>query len=452
MNIIVIGDILLDINYISNIYRNAPEANIPIHNIQETNYILGGAANVANNLKQLNANVKLIGITGNDNYSSIIINLLTNKNIQHKIFVDVCRPTTTKHRIFNNNTLNVRYDIESTNDISFELQQNIINYICNEENIGIIVISDYDKGIITKNLCQTIINYANDKNILTFIDPKLNNYEKYKNCFLFKPNLNEATIISNTNNIETTISTLYNKINCKNLLLTLGNQGMLLNNITNKITHKQNIQAKDVTGAGDIVLALLVYGYIKYNDLYKAAKLANYIAGKSVQHIGNYQLTLKDITDYENNSKIIYDYELDKLTNLSSQNKNIVFTNGCFDILHSAHIELLQFAKKQGDLLVVGLNSDESITLLKGQSRPINNIQERSHILELFDFIDYIIIFNELTPLNIIKQLKPSILVKGSDYNKDNIVGKEFVNEIILFDFITGKSSTNIINNIKNVN
>ena len=147
-------------------------------------------------------------------------------------------------------------------------------------------------------------------------------------------------------------------------------------------------------------------------------------------------------------NKIIYDHEIDKINQLS-QNKNIVFTNGCFDILHSAHIELLQFSKKQGNLLVVGLNDDNSIKRLKGDERPINDINERSKILSLFDFVNYIIIFSEDTPLNVIKNLKPNILVKGSDYKDKIIIGSEFANKTILFDFINGKSSTNVINKIK---
>jgi D-beta-D-heptose 7-phosphate kinase/D-beta-D-heptose 1-phosphate adenosyltransferase len=152
----------------------------------------------------------------------------------------------------------------------------------------------------------------------------------------------------------------------------------------------------------------------------------------------------------EINSKIIYDYEIDKITKISKK-RNIVFTNGCFDILHSAHIELLKFSKNQGDVLVVGLNSDDSIKRLKGETRPINNIDERAKILSLFDFIDYIIVFSDDTPLNIITMLTPDILIKGSDYNKENIIGKEFVKQIILFDFVQNKSSTRVINKIKNL-
>ena len=243
------------------------------------------------------------------------------------------------------------------------------------------------------------------------------------------------------------------KISCKNILMTRGKEGMILNNINNKIEHDSIINLVDVTGAGDVVLSVLVYCYLKDGDLLKACKIANYIGGKSVSVIGNYNVSIEDIEEYNEikrdfKTKIIYDYEHEKILKISKKN-NIVFTNGCFDILHSAHIELLKFSKSQGDILVVGLNSDDSIKRLKGETRPINDISERSYILSLFDFIDYIIIFTEDTPLNIIKLLKPHILIKGSDYNENTIVGKEYAKNVVFFNLIKNKSSTNVINKIK---
>ena len=458
MNIIVLGDIMLDINYESEVTRQAPEANIPIYNILGHNYILGGAANVAQNLKYLDTNVELISFIGNDNYASIIKNILESKQIQYKLFIDENRCTTQKNRIFLDNKLQVRYDIEDTSDTSKNIENQAIDYVINKKNTDAIIISDYDKGFITENLCQTIIKYANENNIPTFVDPKIKNYMKYKGCFLFKPNQNESEVISGEKNIDKILEFIRDKIECVNILMTRGKEGMILNNNHNKIEHDSIINLIDVTGAGDIVLSTLVYCYLKYGDLLKACKIANYIGGKSVSVIGNYNISKNDITEYfENDNKVnnkpnkfIYDYEIEKIEALSKFN-NIVFTNGCFDILHSAHIKNLQFAKSMGDILIVGLNSDESIKRLKGSDRPINNIDERSLILSLFDFVDYIIIFSEDTPLNIIKLLKPNTLVKGSDYKKENIIGSEYVNNIILFDYINGKSSTSIVNKIKNI-
>jgi D-beta-D-heptose 7-phosphate kinase/D-beta-D-heptose 1-phosphate adenosyltransferase len=451
MNIIIIGDVMLDINYNSQVTRNAPEADIPIYNILDTNYILGGAGNVAHNLKNLGANVELVGLIGNDTYGTIIKKNLESKQIDHKLFIDN-RNTIQKNRIFLNNELNVRFDIEDTYDISNVIENEVIHYITNKGKIDAIIISDYDKGFVTEYLCQNVIKYANENNIPTFVDPKIKNFFKYKDCFLFKPNIVEAEKLTNCKNLDIIMNSIKSSINCKNLLITRGKEGMILNSTTNKIEHDSIINLVDVTGAGDIVLSVLVYIFLRGGDLLKACKVANYVAGKSVGVIGNYTISQNDIDEYlannDRTSKIVYDNEIGKIEKIS-KHKNIVFTNGCFDILHSAHIKNLQFAKSNGDILVVGLNSDESIKRLKGPDRPINNISERSTILSLFDFVDYIIIFSDDTPLNIIKLLKPNIMIKGSDYKKEDIVGAEFADKIILFDFISGKSSTNIINKIK---
>jgi len=469
MNILVIGDIMLDINYNSIINRTAPEANIPIYNISDVSYILGGASNVAQNLNYLGVNVDLISVIGNDYYGEIMKKKLIEKKIQHYLFEDL-RKTTQKHRIFNNNNISVRYDIEDTFDISSELSNKIMNYIMKRQNIDAIVISDYNKGLLTTQLCKEIIDYANKNNIYTFVDPKIKNVEKYKNCFCFKPNMVECKAITELNeselnetelneskNIDSMFTIIKQKINCKNTVITSGENGIYINNKSNHITHSEKIDVIDVTGAGDIVLTVITYVYLKTKDLILACKIANSIAGKSVQTIGNYNISNYEIEGYlhsnsiMNMNKIMHDYESDKIQNIKNPNKKIVFTNGCFDILHSAHIKILQFSKKQGDILVVGINSDESIKRFKGSERPINNVDERTNILALFDFIDYLIIFNDDTPYNIIELLKPNILVKGSDYKKEDIIGANLVDDVILFDYIQNKSTTLIVNKIKNL-
>jgi D-beta-D-heptose 7-phosphate kinase/D-beta-D-heptose 1-phosphate adenosyltransferase len=454
MNIIVIGDIMLDINYNSKIERSAPEADIPIYNILFTNYILGGAANVAQNLKNLETNIELISVIGNDTQGEIIQKILNEKDIQSKLFIDKERKTTQKNRIFKDNSIKVRYDIEDTNEVNNNIIYDILTYIINKKDINIIVISDYAKGLITNELCEKIIDYSNKNNIYTFIDPKTKNYTKYKNCFCFKPNLIESEYISGEKNIQKMFDFIKININCENIILTSGEKGIFVNTFLNNIKHNKFIDVIDVTGAGDVVLSVLVYIFFIYKDIMLASKIANYVAGKSVRTIGNYKICLNDINEYFNintkEPKIIYDYEDDKIKQIKNNNKDkkIIFTNGCFDILHSAHIKLFQYAKQQGDILVVGLNSDDSIRRLKGPTRPINSIDERSIILSLFEFIDYIIIFNDDTPLNIIKTLLPNIIVKGSDYVKENIIGIEYVEDVLLFDYIKNKSTSLIIEKI----
>jgi D-beta-D-heptose 7-phosphate kinase/D-beta-D-heptose 1-phosphate adenosyltransferase len=385
--------------------------------------------------------------------------ILNNKKIKYQLFEDL-RKTTQKHRIFYNNTISVRYDIEDTHDISSDLSNKIMNYIINKKNIDAIVISDYNKGLLTTQLCKEIINYSNKNNIYTFVDPKIKNVEKYQNCFCFKPNMIECKTITGLNEVED-IDSMFKKIkqliNCENIIITSGENGIYINNKLNHIIHEEKINVIDVTGAGDIVLTILTYIYLKTKDLLLACKIANYIAGKSVLTIGNYNISICEIEHYLQSNiiinKVIYNYESEKIQNIKNINinKKIVFTNGCFDILHSAHIKILQFSKKQGDILVVGINSDESIKKLKGPERPINNIEERTNILSLFDFIDYIIIFNDDTPYNIIELLKPNILVKGSDYKKEDVIGNKLVDDVILFNYIENKSTSLVVNKIKKI-
>lgn len=450
MNIIVLGDIMLDINHFSKIERNAPESdNVPIYNVYETTFHLGGAANVSHNLYNINANVELISIIGDDYYGKKMIDILDKKKIPNKLWIDNTRTTTQKNRIFYNNILKTRYDIENTHEISSLLEEEIFNYIKSKKTAAIIL-SDYNKGCATKTLMKNIIKYANENNIYTFVDPK-NDYLKYQSCFCFKPNLKEAIGISKTDDLIETIDFLKENIKYVNLVLTCGKDGIILNNIENKINHKKYIEVVDVTGSGDIVLAVLVYHFLLTKDIQFACNISNYIAGISVKSIGNYIVSKEDLDHYLLfTSKIINGTEIEKISRLSRLNETIVFTNGCFDILHSAHIELLQYSKKQGDLLIVGLNSDDSIRRLKGITRPINNIIERSTILSLFDFVDYIIIFNEDTPFHILQHLKPDIIIKGSDYTKENIIGKEFCKEVKLFSYIKDKSTSLIIEQIKN--
>ena len=324
MNILIIGDIMLDINYNSKIERNAPEANIPIYNILGVNYILGGASNVAQNLKNLETNIELISVIGNDTHGEIIHKILNEKNIQNKLFIDKERKTTQKNRIFKDNNIKVRYDIEDTYEVNNYIINDILTYIINKKDINGIIISDYAKGLITNELCEKLIEYSNKNNIYTFIDPKTKNYTKYKNCFCFKPNLIEAECISNEKDIQKMIDFIKININCKNIILTSGEKGIFVNNFLNNIKHNEFIDVIDVTGAGDIVLSVLVYVFLIYKDIVLASKIANYIAGKSVRTIGNYNMCLNDIAEYfdinTNKTKIIYDYEDDKIKQIKKYN------------------------------------------------------------------------------------------------------------------------------------
>ena len=458
MNFIIIGDIMLDIYYISNSNRIAPEALIPVFRNQSIEYKLGGASNVALNLKSLNCNVTIMSISGNDTNKEKIIELLDKKNIEHHIIIDSERKTTSKNRIICDNIIYSRFDIEDTYEIEKEMENKIIQQFLlqiNEKKIDGIILSDYNKGLLTETLCQQIIELANENNIPTFIDPKVNNIKKYKHCTLFKPNLSESALISDKDCLNEKIVDIYNKINCKIVLITLGKNGMIyydgLN--VNRISHEKLIQCIDATGAGDTVISTFAYYYVLHNDLFNAVKFSNFIGAKSVQCGGNYVIQINDIYEFEHNNKFITKLlDIDNLIEFKKLNshKKIVFTNGCFDIVHTAHLKLLKFCKSKGDILIVGLNSDNSIKRIKGDLRPINCEIDRAEFLQLLDFVDYVVLFSDDTPFNLLSKLQPNILIKGGDYNVESIIGKEFAEEIILYDFIEGKSTSNIIKKINN--
>lgn len=473
---IVIGDIMLDINYFSTISRNAPEANhIPVHKINNTEYILGGAANVAINLTRLGANVELIscigvsGVTSDDDvhFKKITDNLNENR-VKFKFFTDKNKKCiTTKNRIIHNDNICARYDVEDDSDISEDLSNEILSYIKSKINVTAILISDYNKGVITDYLCTKVINFCNEGGIYTFIDPKIKNIYKYKNCFCFKPNMHESIALTKTTDISNMFVEIKNSLQNTHTIITDGQNGLYVDNVSNHITHDKKFSLVDVTGAGDVVISVLLYYFLTFNkDILNAAFIANYIGGKSVQVLGNYAICLKDIEEgysilnlkqqrqeqqtqeQQTQKNIFLDTDTEELK--SFQNKNVVFTNGCFDIVHSGHLKLLNYCRKQGEIFIVGLNSDESIKKLKGDSRPINSISERSEFLLDLNIVDYVVIFNDDTPYNVINMIRPKTLVKGGDYCKESIVGSELVDTVLIYDFIENKSSTRIINKILN--
>ena len=474
MNVIVIGDVMLDINYFSTISRNAPEANhIPVHKINNIEYILGGAANVAVNLTRLGANVELVScIGGNEDDHNLkkLMNILNEKNVKFKLFVDKNKKCiTTKNRIIHNGNICGRYDVEDDSDISEDVSNEILSYIKSKINVTAILISDYNKGVITDYLCTKVISYCNEGGIYTFIDPKIKNIYKYKNCFCFKPNMHESIALTKTK--TTDISNMFveikNSLQNTHTIITDGENGLYVDNVSNHITHDKKITLVDVTGAGDVVISVLLYCFLTFNkDILTAAFIANYIGGKSVQVLGNYKILSKDIEEgysilnlkqqrqeqqtqeQQTQKKILLDTNIEELE--SFQNKNVVFTNGCFDIVHSGHLKLLNYCKNQGEIFIVGLNSDESVKKLKGDSRPINSVLERSEFLLDLNIVDYVVVFNDDNPYNIIKMIKPKTLVKGGDYRKETIVGSDIVDNVFIFDYLENKSSTRIINKILN--
>jgi len=465
--ILVIGDLMIDQYLWGDSERISPEAPVQIIDVDKVSNILGGAGNVINNLKTLGAEVEVISVIGNCENSVILKELLSNIDVDSDYLIEEANRTTSKKsRIIASQQQVLRYDQESSTEISNSSEQRILKIL--ERNIDkydVILFSDYGKGIFTSNLTKDLIKTAKkfDKKVL--VDPKGFDYSKYKGAYLLTPNLKEASDATEINitdkqSLINAISKLKKKCDLHVSLITLSEKGIALFADELKIFPTTSKEVFDVTGAGDTVLASLGFSLACELNIEQAVEFANLAAGVVVGKIGAATVSINEIIEYESSlnksSSELHIKSINEITALCkefrSKEKKIVFTNGCFDILHAGHVKYLEAAKSYGDILILGLNSDRSVSALKGKNRPINSQIDRACILAALEVVDYVVIFDEEDPYNLIKATKPDILVKGADYKGKTVIGEDLVNELILVDFIEGQSSTNMIEKIRKNN
>jgi len=458
--IAVIGDFMIDHYLWGKSDRISPEAPVPVVEVIKEEDRLGGAGNVVNNLLALGSEVLVTTVVGKN--SQRLINLLKEKNIDtNGIFIDESRETIIKSRVIAGNHQVIRYDKETKEPIDEEYEEKILQYLKqNIDKIELILLSDYEKGVLTKSLTQKIIKLANRTNKKLIIDPK-KDFAKYQNAWMIKPNKKELSVavgeeISNEEDLIRAGWKVKKELNLDYLLVTLSEEGMAL--FADEYIKIPTIakEVYDVTGAGDTVLASLGYYLSKDNDLKEAMHFANAAAAVVVSKIGSAVVTIEEIKQAQKNVDNNVEYKIvdvEKIAHitdaLKSQNKKIVFTNGCFDILHLGHVKYLQKAKTLGDVLIVGVNSNDSVKRLKGKERPVNDQYDRAYLLASLEVVDYVVIFEEDTPYNLIKTVKPDILVKGKDYEGKEVVGSDIAKEVKLIDFVEGKSTTGIINKMR---
>lgn len=461
---LIIGDIMLDKYLYGSVDRISPEAPIPVVNINEKKVALGGSANVACNINGYGINVILSGVVGDDFNGSVVLEELKKNNINYIGLISDSRVTTTKTRIVSKAHQIVRVDEEIKTGISKEDESQIIDNINNIiSNIDVIVISDYNKGVCTTNLCKQIIELAKRNEKFIIVDPKQSNWERYSGADLITPNFKELLEALNykIENEEKIIcknaKQLMDKFNINNILVTRSEHGMTLVSDDECITYETVAQeVYDVSGAGDTVVATLAAFLSIGMELRNATEISNIAAGIAVSKLGTYVISLEEVYDYFININKSYASKIMNIETLTKKikgwrkdSKKIVFTNGCFDLLHIGHISYLNEAKQMGDVLIIGLNTDESVKMNKGDSRPINKQDDRARMLEALDMVDAVVMFNEETPYNLIKVVCPDVLVKGGDYKIEEIVGREFSKEVKTIQFVDGYSSTNVINRIK---
>jgi len=377
------------------------------------------------------------------------------------------RTTSRKTRVLASNQQIVRIDRETRAEISADQERLVMEHIrAALPSCQAILVSDYLKGILPETLLQELIAAARSAGIPVVVDPKGSDYRKYRGASVLTPNRKEAQTASAIT-IQDQASlclagrTLRASLDLDALVLTRSEEGMSLFFRDGRVEHlpTEAREVFDVSGAGDTVLAMIGLGLAAGLPLDTAARLSNIAAGIVVGKVGTSTVTPAEILDaigrqHQDTDRKLHDRRgLAKLlSERRSRGETVVFTNGCFDLLHVGHVKYLQAARKLGDLLVLGLNSDNSIRRLKGPKRPLISQDERAHILAALDCIDYVVVFDEDTPLDLIELLRPDILVKGSDYTPDGVVGKELIESwggrVELIQFVDGRSTSNIIDKI----
>ena len=442
--ITVIGDVMIDWYLHGESSRISPEAPVPVVNFKESKFQLGGAANVANNLKHLEIEPFLIGAIGNDHFGSLLKEHLKAEKIKFNLLTEKIFQTICKQRLMSSNQQLARIDYEKYFHGS-KLTNLFNTFIKNIAKTDLIIVSDYGKGTIFN--ARKLIQSAKKLKKKILIDPKGKDFTKYKGANLITPNKAEFENImgkvGSKRDLVNKAKKMLEHLNLESLIVTLGSEGMYVLTKSNKKIIGDFINAYpqevfDVSGAGDTTISALGAALSEGNDIFSAAEFANLAASISVSKLGTSTISKDEVASLE--------------ASKGNKEEVIVFTNGCFDIIHSGHLDLLKEARSYGDKLIVGLNSDKSISKLKGPERPIIDQSERKKILSALKFVDEVIIFNEENPLKLIKKLKPSILVKGADYTKEQVIGGEFVEsyggEIKLVKLTKGKSSSKIINKL----
>lgn len=527
-NILVVGDLILDHYIWGNCERISPEAPVQVVEVKRESLSLGGACNVANNLVSLESNVWICGMIGCDEAGETLKKELENRGIHTRgIFHNPARPTTQKSRLIASHQQVVRIDREDKSPISKEGEAFILDFVklvLKESPIQCIVLSDYQKGVLSVDLTQSLIALAKVEDIKILADPKGKDYRKYKGATLLTPNKKEAKeatgiAITSEDSLRECIVELQRLCALEIPLITLSEDGIAFaTTARDSLQSKDSAQTQDskphqikieriptiarevfdVTGAGDTVIASLAYALALGEPILQSVYFANAAAAVVVSKVGSATASKQEILAYlkRNNlldsalansqflkifgtplerdsnalnaqiSKILkrqkpnlywdkwigaqnLDAFLESLAQLKKENLQVIFTNGCFDILHLGHIDYLHKARALGDLLIVGLNSDASIKRLKGQSRPINQEHDRIAMLCALECVDFVIVFDEDTPLDLIAKIRPNILVKGADYQGKEVVGSEFSEAVRLIEFVEGKSTTQLIQKIK---
>lgn len=446
-SICVIGDSMLDEYYDVKVKKISPEFPIPVMLSEEDlpKNFPGGAANVAYQFKNFKVDVHLFSIIDWYAAESFYRHGL---NTEFSEIIDQKIPR--KRRFYSDGFPTYRWDIEKPNyglqNINLYRKNLYQKVLDNIDNYDVVLFSDYDKGIFSEDIKEVVA-----KAKISIVDPKSKEIEKWKNCTIFKPNAKEALELTGCTNIKDAGEKLLDYLDCQTVIITEAESGISIFHRGGciKIEPKASIRrAKSVIGAGDCFVAFLAMALAQGMGVVPAAELSWEAGQLYVQNSLNKPLSSEDLQAKDGNLslKILDDFDF-----LVDRDFDLVFTNGCFDLLHAGHISLLNYAKKQGDKLLVAVNSDKSVARLKS-GRPLVDLNDRMCLLANLACVDYVVSFDDDTPIKLIQKLKPEVLVKGSEYSEKNIVGVNLVKKVVTAPMIQGISTTNLIEKIKSTN
>ncbi|MDF1796585.1 MAG: bifunctional D-glycero-beta-D-manno-heptose-7-phosphate kinase/D-glycero-beta-D-manno-heptose 1-phosphate adenylyltransferase HldE [Coxiellaceae bacterium] len=460
--LLIYGDVMLDRYWHGETTRISPEAPVPVVRIEDNQACAGGAANVALNVASIGGQVTLVGLVGDDNEATELENLLFKSSVNCQLQAVADAPTITKLRVIGQNQQLIRLDFEKVHALQPN-EETMQRYEAALLGCDVVVLSDYAKGALS--CVDSLIALANRHNIPVLVDPKQQDFSFYRGATLLTPNLREFEVVAGPCPDEKTLiakaKTFIHQYELGALLVTRGKQGMLLveanGNTTNLAAQAQEVY--DVTGAGDTVIAILATALAAGSSLSEAAYLANIAAGLVVRKLGAGSVSTAELRrQLQKNSDshlgvLTEDEAMRAVEDARAHGEKVVMTNGCFDILHAGHVQYLQQAKQLGDRLLIAVNDDESVRQLKGDSRPLNTLQDRMELLAAMRDVDWVVPFSEDTPRRLFGRLMPDVLVKGGDYTVEQIAGAQEVmangGQVTVLDFKPGCSTTNLVNKIK---
>lgn len=466
VTIAVVGDLMLDETWYGDVARVAPEAPVPLLSLQSMSRRAGGAGNVVENLAALGARTIALGAVGPEEEGAWLARRLTTLPLATgTIVVDPLRTTPVKRRMVSEGRQMLRVDQEIAAGLSPEAEEKLLGAALEALALAdVLLVSDYAKGTLTEKLLSTLLSAARSRGIPAFVDPKGKDYRKYRGAACLTPNRKEleaVTGVATRDRVELAGlgRTLRKELGVDSMLVKLSEDGMLLLAAGEPSVHivARAREVYDVTGAGDTVLATLGLAVGAGLDLASAAEVANRAAGCAVAKVGTAPVRFSDLLEgltAAPDEKLLDDRHLAAVVQaLSRAHKRVVFTNGCFDLLHPGHVMLLAEARRRGDVLIVGINSDASVKRLKGESRPILSQRDRAQVLGGLDAVDFVVVFDEDTPEKLIGIVRPDVLVKGGDYTEETVVGAAFVRsyggDVALVPLVEGRSTTSMVGRIR---